>query len=722
MEVDVHHSNKSKNVKDSFAPRRRGKQGIQSNRLTSHQQKVLSGSTSFEVNSSDFPELGNDTSRCPTETRARSYPSHPHTAHRGFSASNSKTQSHEVTVSLLDLEGLHPALQAKATTMQVEAGHHQKLTSWANVASLPPKKTPISNSAMSNVSTKATDQTTKQTEAILKKKKRRKKKSPQSTSEDADTDKIEALTLKEPPKFEDEEEFPGLVLSPVCLRHVQKDLKKTHQNVVAEYGGLPFSQQDIPAQQSELNTRPSVLVKQKGQGQPRAEKPSSGRKSKVPVQLDLGNMLAALELKQQSQKGKADHKPVKLSVGGALPVTQREASHQKKPVWGQDKIAHNPLDSTSPLVKKGKQREVPKAKKPTPLKRVILKEREERKQKRLLEEQGLLPPTEEQGLLPPTEEQGLLPPTEEQSISPSTDKQGISPATEEQGLSLSTEELQSTSLDVEENSSNSEQTDSLGGINSLVSDSTEGHATTPPVANIIPNHPKIHSRKFRDYCNQVLSKDLDECASALLKELCRFQDRLYQKDPRKARMKRRLVMGLREVLKNLKLHKVKCVIISPNCERVQSKGGLDEVLYTIINTCREQDIPFVFALSRKALGRSVNKAVPVSLVGIFNYEGAQDLYNKMIELSSEARKAYDDMVASLQENSQDQQEHDQDQEADISAPVSFESLPAPLCTEEPAYISVWRKMLEKGYNGQMEGMMRISTDEDLDPVADSTAA
>lgn len=52
-------------------------------------------------------------------------------------------------------------------------------------------------------------------------------------------------------------------------------------------------------------------------------------------------------------------------------------------------------------------------------------------------------------------------------------------------------------------------------------------------------------------------------------------------------------------------------------------GGLDEALHTIIDTCREQAVPFVFALSRKALGRCVNKAVPVSLVGIFNYDGAQ---------------------------------------------------------------------------------------------------
>ena len=120
-------------------------------------------------------------------------------------------------------------------------------------------------------------------------------------------------------------------------------------------------------------------------------------------------------------------------VGGGLPVVQKQQLVQKKLPWQQDKIAHNPLDSTSPLVKKGKQREVPKAKKPTPLKKVcpptrsgtttgtlhfwkkvfqlyrhvyysqvILKEREERKQRRLLEERGLLPENE---LQPANEEE-----------------------------------------------------------------------------------------------------------------------------------------------------------------------------------------------------------------------------------------------------------------------------------------------------------------------------
>ena len=54
-----------------------------------------------------------------------------------------------------------------------------------------------------------------------------------------------------------------------------------------------------------------------------------------------------------------------------------------------------------------------------------------------------------------------------------------------------------------------------------------------------------------------------------------------------------------------------------------SSGGLDEALNTILTMCQEQNVPFVFALGRRALGRACAKLVPVSVVGIFNYEGCE---------------------------------------------------------------------------------------------------
>jgi len=43
-------------------------------------------------------------------------------------------------------------------------------------------------------------------------------------------------------------------------------------------------------------------------------------------------------------------------------------------------------------------------------------------------------------------------------------------------------------------------------------------------------------------------------------------------------MKRRFVLGIREVTKHLKSRKIKCIIISPNLERIQSKGKSQSVL------------------------------------------------------------------------------------------------------------------------------------------------
>ena len=52
-------------------------------------------------------------------------------------------------------------------------------------------------------------------------------------------------------------------------------------------------------------------------------------------------------------------------------------------------------------------------------------------------------------------------------------------------------------------------------------------------------------------------------------------------------------------------------------------GGLDETLDGIITSCQEHRIPVVFALKRQLLGKVLLKKVPVSIVGIFNYDGAQ---------------------------------------------------------------------------------------------------
>ncbi|XP_043828846.1 selenocysteine insertion sequence-binding protein 2 [Dromiciops gliroides] len=496
----------------------------------------------------------------------------------------------------------------------------------------------------------------------------------------------ETLTVQEPPRIEDIEEFPNLAVASErknkvdpskCLsKHQPEDSEElVNRTLTSDRRNGPQSSKFHSKQQPETTTK------------------KFGKKSQIPVKLDLGGMLAALEKKQHSQNSKQSSKPVVVSVG-AVPVLSKElATSVKNHRLNQVMSPHNPLDSSSPLIKKGKQREVPKAKKPTSLKKIILKEREERKQKHLLEQLSV-----------PAFAQRT-----EQDLANNVNSQSSDHVARPDFEQIEEKEdsvPDSSTVEVENTSE--EPLDS----HELQQDAEVSPIVTQPVSPL----PKIHSRRFRDYCSQMLSKEVDDCVMDLLKELVRFQDRMYQKDPVKAKTKRRLVMGLREVLKHLKLRKLKCVIISPNCEKSKSKGGLDETLHTIINYACEQNVPFVFALNRKALGRSVNKVVPVSVVGIFSYDGAQDQFHKMIELTMEARQAYKVMLSTLKE---------ENEALEMENPISPLLTPqSESCSsehsktadktkeEEPNYIKIWKKNLEE-YSPYALELEQTSTTEML---------
>ncbi|XP_050843276.1 selenocysteine insertion sequence-binding protein 2 isoform X3 [Serinus canaria] len=565
-------------------------------------------------------------------------------------------------------------------------GSAQPHVSWASVLLQPPKKI-VSSPASEDLSrgkgkqesepkqseTKNIASETEPEEGSEKKKKKKKKKKKLKSPPDVERPQSESNTVQEPPKIEDVEEFPHLAAASDRRNRVGPQ-KSSFTSAVRKQSEIHLSEEPCDIQSPSLDETPkvdglsgkqassSVLVERK---KTQEASRSSGKKSQIPVQLDLGGMLAVLEQKQQTEKSKQSPKPVVFSVGGAVPMLSKDpATATRSHRLNQGKMPHNPLDSSAPLVKKGKQREVPKAKRPTPLKKIILKEREQRKQQHLLEQKAA--------------------PKDEDNIC-----QTEGNVTENAALLL---ESQAAVPEAQVAEGFPEHTG--------IKESKEGSVTTK---QLIATLPKIHSRNFRDYCSQVLSKEVDSCVTDLLKELVRFQDRLYQKDPVKAKIKRRLVMGLREVLKHLKLKKLKCVIISPNCEKIQSKGGLDETLHNIIDCACEQNIPFVFALNRKALGRCVNKAVPVSVVGIFSYDGAQDHFHRMVQLTTEARKAYKDMIAALEEEAKAGLRETQ---PSILTPESEKNGLLETCKtsskdsdeDVPNYIKVWKRKLEEEYN------------------------
>lgn len=326
----------------------------------------------------------------------------------------------------------------------------------------------------------------------------------------------------------------------------------------------------------------------------KAQQNASSKRTEKPIQVDLGSMLKTISIPERKQSGKKH-----VISTGVLPSQLSTTAEAKSPVknaWllkrEQNKVPHNMLDSTAPVIKRGKERETPARKKPSALKKIILKEREEKKKAR------------------------------------------------ETGGTSDTDKDNEVCEDKENRTNNPEFENTVQeeDVQSPSEEDTSGAEVSSPTDQEIAA--EIHSRRFREYCFQVPDKEVDSVTTELLRELVRFQDRQFHKDPVKAKAKRRFVLGLREVSKHLKLRRVKCVIISSNVERIKSAGGLDETLSSIIMYCQENQIPVVFALKRQLLGKVLLKKVPVSICGIFNYDGAQEHFKKLIELTQKAKEAY----------------------------------------------------------------------------------
>jgi len=144
----------------------------------------------------------------------------------------------------------------------------------------------------------------------------------------------------------------------------------------------------------------------------------------------------------------------------------------------------------------------------------------------------------------------------------------------------------------------------------------------------------------RDYCHQVISPELNAVTDQLLRQLRVFQERAIAKDPTKGRMRKRLLSGLREVAKAVKLKKAHSIVVVPNVETVTSEGGLDERLQRILNLASDNGIPVVFALSLKKLGQVFGQRKKMSAVALLDVNGADVLARLMLALAAAGQEEW----------------------------------------------------------------------------------
>ena len=92
----------------------------------------------------------------------------------------------------------------------------------------------------------------------------------------------------------------------------------------------------------------------------------------------------------------------------------------------------------------------------------------------------------------------------------------------------------------------------------------------------------------------------------------------------------------------MQLKRAKAVVVAPNIERIESEGGLDDVVSSIIADAKQNGIPLVFALTRNKLGQIVGKRMRISAVAVLDHNGADDQFKAMLQAAAAGREAFRD--------------------------------------------------------------------------------
>ena len=142
--------------------------------------------------------------------------------------------------------------------------------------------------------------------------------------------------------------------------------------------------------------------------------------------------------------------------------------------------------------------------------------------------------------------------------------------------------------------------------------------------------PKVaNSGTPRAYATKIADERAMPLLTEILGELMRLQQR--SKDDKNARSRRRLVMGLREVARGIRAHKVKMVVMANNLDEY---GAIDSKLQEILDLAQAEEVPVLFELNKRKLGKAVGKSIKVSVVGIQNVSGAEQQFKQLKRIAN----------------------------------------------------------------------------------------
>ena len=142
------------------------------------------------------------------------------------------------------------------------------------------------------------------------------------------------------------------------------------------------------------------------------------------------------------------------------------------------------------------------------------------------------------------------------------------------------------------------------------------------------------------YGRQVLCRELNASAAAMLSRLMELQNRLRATDPLRAKAKRRVVFGLREAAKAVRSRRAKLLVVVPNVEAVEAPGGLDEALESLLDSARAGGVPLALALTRAKMGALTGRRVRMSAAAVLDASGAEEAFAQTLALAAAGREQW----------------------------------------------------------------------------------
>jgi len=147
---------------------------------------------------------------------------------------------------------------------------------------------------------------------------------------------------------------------------------------------------------------------------------------------------------------------------------------------------------------------------------------------------------------------------------------------------------------------------------------------------------------FAWYADQVVTREVNEKVWALLKALIHLQASMKQRNPTKAAMRKRYVLGLRECEKAVKAGKCKLLVLAPNIEEAEGERGTNAKLRVMLSSCSATATPVALALTRSKLG-SAFKERKASSVAVLDTNGTETEAKAAKEEAESGRKRFKEL-------------------------------------------------------------------------------